>query len=59
MKLFRLHSHIEVSSPEDVAKMEDDFAAAIHGRGPEFKFYQVLFKTYLFNHSIFILFITK
>ena len=38
--LIRLHNHLEVSCPEDVAKMEEEFAEVVRKRGPEFKFFQ-------------------
>jgi hypothetical protein len=30
-----------VSLPEDVAKMEEEFAEVVRGRGPDFKYFQV------------------
>lgn len=36
----KLHYHLEVTSPDDVSKMEDEFAEEIKKRGEEFKFHQ-------------------
>jgi len=36
----KLNYHLEVKNPDDVSKMEDEFADVIKGRGDEFKFYQ-------------------
>ena len=36
-----MHNHLEVSCPEDVAKMEEEFAEVIRKRGPDFKSFQV------------------
>ena len=36
-----MHNHLEVSCPEDVAKMEEEFAEVIRKRGPDFKYFQV------------------
>ena len=38
--IFRLHNHLEVSLPEDVAKMEEEFAEVVRKRGPDFTFFQ-------------------
>ena len=38
--IFRLHTHLEVSLPEDVAKMEEEFAEVVRKRGPDFTFFQ-------------------
>lgn len=35
-----LHHHLEVSLPEDVAKMEEEFAEVVRSRGPDFTFFQ-------------------
>jgi predicted protein tyrosine phosphatase len=35
-----LHHHLEVSLPEDVAKMEEEFAEVIRSRGEEFKYFK-------------------
>merc|ERR1712168_1387982 len=36
----KLNYHLEVKNPDEVSKMEDEFADVIKGRGDEFKFYQ-------------------
>merc|ERR1712038_802288 len=36
----KLNYHLEVPNPDDVSKMEDEFAEAIKGQGDDFKFYQ-------------------
>ena len=38
--LNRLNYHLEVPNPDDVSKMEDEFAQVIKGRGDDFKFFQ-------------------
>ncbi len=35
-----LHHHLEVSNPEECAKMEEEFAEEIRKRGPDFKYFQ-------------------
>merc|ERR1711970_1529822 len=36
----KINYHLEVKNPDDVSKMEDDFAEVIQARGDDFKFYQ-------------------
>jgi len=36
----KLNYHLEVKNPDDVSKMEEEFAGVIKDRGEEFKFYQ-------------------
>merc|ERR1719259_285483 len=36
----KINYHLEVKCPNDVSKMEDEFADAIKSRGDDFKFYQ-------------------
>ncbi len=35
-----MNYHLEVKEPENVSKMEDEFAMVIESRGAEFQFYQ-------------------
>jgi hypothetical protein len=48
---FSLHHHLEVSLPEDVAKMEEEFAEVVRSRGPDFTFFQgqILSNSFLCN----------
>ena len=36
----RLNYHLEVKNPDEVSKLEDEFAETVKGRGDDFKFYQ-------------------